>query len=172
MKKILLILLFPILTFAQNCQDASKNIIIGDSCTPLIAKHTENAKLSIWKGGIGVSWLTQALDLKKPDESIANVIINIGTNDGFSSRVNIEKLFRSLVRAYPCANFIAVQGSWGWGGNKRIKQSKIKAFYEIFRSHGAYIIDPPIGSVRNPHLDLKVYSLIGKEIDKKLKIKN
>jgi len=172
MKKILLFLLFPILTFGQNCQNATKNIIIGDSCTPLIAKHTENAKLSIWKGGIGVNWLIRSLDVKKPDDKIANVIINIGTNDGFSSRVNIEKLFRSLVRAYPCANFIAVQGSWGWCGNKWIKESKVKAFYEIFRSYGAYIIDPPIGSVKNPHLDLYVYTLIGKEIDKKLKIKN
>lgn len=101
MKKILLILLFPILTFGQNCKDATKNIVIGDSCTPLIAKHTENASLSVWKGGIGVNWLTQTLNLKKPDESIANVIINIGTNDNFSSKVNIEKLFKSLGRAYP-----------------------------------------------------------------------
>ena len=172
MKKIILILLFPILAFGQNCKNATKNIIIGDSCTPLIAKHTENASLSVWKGGIGVSWLTQAIHLKKPDESVANVIINIGTNDNFSSRVDIEKLFINLRRAYPCATFIAVQGSWGWGGNKGIKESKVKAFYGIFKSHGAYIIDPPIGSVSDPHSDLKVYSLIGKEIDKKLKIKN
>ena len=161
--------MLPILIFGQDCKDANKNIVIGDSCTPLIAKHTENAKLSTWKGGIGVNWLIQTLDVKKADDKVANVIINIGTNDGFTSRANIEKLFQSLVRAYPCANFIAVQGSWGWGGNKGIKESKVRAFYDVFKSHGAYIIDPPIGSVKNPHLDLKVYSLIGKEIDKKLK---
>jgi hypothetical protein len=169
MKNIIFFLLVPLLIFGQNCNTIKKNVIIGDSCTPLIAKHTENAKLSIWKSGIGVNWLMHSLDIRKVDYNVANVIINIGTNDSFNGHSNIINLFSSLRRAYPCANFIAVQGSWGWGNNKGIKESKVKAFYEIFRSYGAYIIDPPIGSVRNPHLDLEVYSLIGKEIDKKLK---
>ena len=172
MKKIIFLLIVPILIFGQNCNDNKKNIIIGDSCTPLIAKHTKNAKLSTWKSGIGVNCLIRALSVKRVDENVANVIINIGTNDAFNSHVNISKLFSVLKKTYPCANFIAVQGSWGWGGNKGVKESNVKAFYGIFKSYGAFIIDPPIGSVSDPHSDLKVYSLIGKEIDKKLKIKN
>lgn len=169
MKKCIFFLLLPILIFSQDCNTAKRNVIIGDSCTPLIAKHTENAKLSIWKSGIGVNWLIHSLDVRKADEKVSNVIINIGTNDAFNPLANIRRLFYSLRRAYPCANFIAVQGSWGWGNNRRIKESKVKDFYGIFKSYGAYIIDPPIGFVRNPHLDLSVYTLIGKEIDKKLK---
>jgi hypothetical protein len=169
MKKYIFFLLLPFLIYGQDCDSIKKNVIIGDSCTPLIAKHTENAKLSIWKSGIGINWLIHSLDVRKSDSDVANVIINIGTNDAFNMHSNIRKLFSSLRRAYPCANFIAVQGSWGWGNNRKVKESKVKAFYEIFRLHGAYIIDPPIGSVKNPHLDLYVYTLIGKEIDKKLK---
>ncbi len=161
-------MLLSILAFGQD-QQVKKNVIIGDSCTPLIAKHTENAKLSIWKSGIGVDWLIYSLNRRKVDETVDNVIINIGTNDAFNPRANIARLFSSLRRTYPCANFIAVKGSWGWGNNRKIKESKVKAFYEIFKSYGAYIIDQPIGSVKNPHLDLLVYTLIGKEIDKKLK---
>ena len=150
-----------------------ENIIIGDSCTPFIAKNTKYAKIlsskgseeALWKGGMGIKWLIGALDKYSPTTSIKNVIINIGTNGGFNINSNISGLFSSLRRAFPSANFIAVQGSWGWGGNKSITASQVKAFYEKFAKEGAVIIEPPIGSVSDPHGNLPVYGEIGKAID-------
>jgi hypothetical protein len=150
-----------------------ENIIIGDSCTPFIAKNTKYAKIlsskgseeALWKGGMGIKWLIGALDKYSPTTSIKNVIINIGTNGGFNINSNISGLFSSLRRAFPSANFIAVQGSWGWGGNKSITASQVKAFYQKFAKEGAVIIEPPIGSVSDPHGNLPVYGEIGKSID-------
>jgi len=150
-----------------------ENIIIGDSCTPFIAKNTKYAKIlsskgseeALWKGGMGIKWLIGALDKYSPTTSIKNVIINIGTNGGFNINSNISGLFSSLRRAFPSANFIAVQGSWGWGGNKSITTSQVKAFYQKFAKEGAVIIEPPIGSVSDPHGNLPVYGEIGKSID-------
>jgi hypothetical protein len=150
-----------------------ENIIIGDSCTPFIAKNTKYAKIlsskgseeALWKGGMGIKWLIGALDKYSPTTSIKNVIINIGTNGGFNINSNISGLFSSLRRAFPSANFIAVQGSWGWGGNKSITTSQVKAFYQKFAKEGAVIIEPPIGSVNDPHGNLPVYGEIGRAID-------
>lgn len=150
-----------------------ENIIIGDSCTPFIAKNTKHAKIlsskgseeALWKGGMGIKWLIGALDKKPSTTSIKNVIVNIGTNGGFNINSNISGLFSSLRRTFPSANFIAVQGSWGWGGNKSITASQVKAFYEKFAKEGAVIIEPPIGSVSDPHGNLPVYGEIGRAID-------
>ena len=150
-----------------------ENIIIGDSCTPFIAKNTKYAKIlspkgseeALWKGGMGIKWLIGALDKHSSTTSIKNVIVNIGTNDGFNVNSNVSGLFNSLKRAFPSANFIAVQGSWGWGGNKSITTSQVKSFYEKFAREGAVIIEPPIGSVNDPHGNLPVYGEIGKSID-------
>jgi hypothetical protein len=149
------------------------NIIIGDSQTPFIANRTQNVKMlsrkgskgALWLGGMGLNWLKDALREHPTNTDVSNVVICIGTNGGFNPNENIQGLFTELRRAFPKAKFYAVQGSWGWGGNKNVTPARVKAYYDKFSDEGATIINPPIGSVSDPHGDLPVYSKIGKSID-------
>jgi hypothetical protein len=153
--------------------DPAKNIIIGDSCTPFIAQNTKDAIIlsktgseqSLWKSGKGIKWLKDAVDKYPVNNTIRNVIINIGTNDGFNVAMDVSGLFTSLKKVFPDANFLAVQGSWGWGNNKNITASQVAQFYQKFAKEGAIIVNPPIGSVSDPHSNLPVYAQIGKAID-------
>jgi hypothetical protein len=155
---------------------SGSSIIIGDSLTPLIDKHIKNASVisskqgqeSLWKGGVGVSWLKKAIESYPVSPGIQNVIISIGTNGGFSQRDDIKGLFRSLKSKFPKAKFIVVKGSWGWGGNKGITSSQVDKYYQKFSDEGGIIIETPIGfspTDSDAHSDRPVLSQIGKIID-------
>jgi hypothetical protein len=149
------------------------NIIIGDSQTPYIAKRSKNIKMlankgskeALWLGGMGLGWLKKAVADYQVSPDVSNVVINIGTNGGFNQRDDVSGLFRELKRVFPKAKFFVVQGSWGWGGNKNVTLDKVNKYYSLFSKEGASIINPPIGSVSDPHGDLPIYSQIGKSID-------
>ena len=152
------------------------SIIIGDSQTPLIASQSKKAKLlgsvgseeNLWKGGMGLSWLKQAVDnYPSINKAIKNIFINIGTNGGFNPKDNADGLIDSLKIKFPKAKLFMVQGSWGWGNNKDITTDRVKNYYDKFSD--TTIIDPPIGSVSNPHINLPIYKEIGKEIDNQIK---
>jgi hypothetical protein len=153
------------------------NIIIGDSQTPFIAKRSQNVKMiskvgsksSLWLGGMGLGWLKDAVREYPTSPNVSNVVICIGTNGGFNIREDIQGLFSQLKRAFPKANFYAVQGSWGWGGNRSITTDRVKTYYDKFAQQGATIIEPPIGKVNDPHGNLPVYAQIGKAIDSYIK---
>ena len=158
----------------SNSED--KNIIIGDSQVPYIDMNTEKASRistkgseeSLWLGGVGLSWLKNAVKKYKTDNTVKNVIISIGTNGGFNTNEDISDLFDNLEKTFPKANFYVVQGSWGWGGNKNVTQSEVDRYYRVFKNQGATIIEPAIGKVSDPHNNLPVYKEIGKKIDSKI----
>ena len=109
------------------------NILIGDSQTPYVARNSKNFKLisptgsesSLWKGGMGLSWLLGAVSKFEISPDVRNVGIVIGTNGGFNPKDNISGLITELKRVFPNAKFYAIKGSWGWGGNKNITESKV-----------------------------------------------
>ena len=152
-----------------------KNIIIGDSQTPFIDSQTTKASRlnetagegSLWKGGMGLSWLKNAVDKHEVDKDVSNVIVNIGTNGGFNVREDIDGLFNSLKSKFPNANFYAVKGSWGWGGNSQITESQVNQYYDKFKKY-AKVLNPAIGKVIDPHSNLPIYKEIGKAIDNEL----
>ena len=154
------------------------NIIIGDSQTPFVARNTSKAKLlsstpgksSLWLGGQAVPWLISALEEYPVSENIKNVITVIGTNGAFGKvfNDNIPLLFKLLREKFPNAKILTVQGSWGWGGLKNIKESEVRNYYNKFKMEGATLIEPPVGNVVDPHNNLPVYSIIGAEIDNHL----
>lgn len=156
--------------------DKNKNYIIGDSQVPYIDNASEKAKRiketgskkSLWLGGKGVSWLKGAVDEYPISKDVNSIIISIGTNGGFNTGENISGLVKSLKGKFPNAKLYAVKGSWGWGGNKKIKESEVNSYYDIFSNNGVTIIKTPIGKVTDPHGDLPIYKTIGKEIDEKL----
>jgi hypothetical protein len=160
----------------EKYQDKNKNIIVGDSQTPFIAKNTtkaiilssEGSEEALWKGGKNLSWLRDAVKKYKESPDINAVIINIGTNGGFSKKDDVNGLFEALKKTFPNADFFAVKGSWGWGGNKDKTEQMVNEYYNLFAEKGAKVIEPAIGKVQDPHGNLPIYSEIGKSIDKAL----
>lgn len=153
---------------------SSENIIIGDSQVPYVDKNTSKAsvispnsgKSSLWEGGKTVSWLISALSEYPKSKDIKNVIIVIGTNGGFGkfTNDNVPLLFSILRIKFPNAKFYVVQGSWGWGGLKNIKEKDVRNYYKKFEDEGATVIEPPIGPIE-PHGNKPIYSTIGSKID-------
>jgi hypothetical protein len=160
----------------EKYQDKNKNIIVGDSQTPFIAKNTakaiilssEGSEEALWKGGKNLSWLRDAVKKYKESPEINSVIINIGTNGGFSKKDDVNGLFEALKKTFPNADFFAVKGSWGWGGNKDKTEQMVNEYYNLFAEKGAKVIEPAIGKVQDPHGNLPIYAEIGKSIDKSL----
>ena len=149
-----------------------KNILIGDSQTPYVDSQTKKAsriseqpgEASLWKGGQGVSWLIGALEKFPVTPDVTGVVTVIGTNGGFGND-NITKLIGLIRQKFPSAKIYSVKGSWGWGGNSTITESTVNKYYDKFKALGAVIIEPPIGSVMDPHGNLPVYKRIGAAID-------
>lgn len=153
--------------------DPMKNYIIGDSQTRFIDQNSTKATRlseggsveSLWQGGKGLSWLKTAVDKYPVSADVNGIIINIGTNGGFSASDNIEGLVQSVRAKFPNAKLLAVQGSWGWGGNSDTTEQEVAAYYDRFAKLGVKVIQPAIGRVNDPHGNLPVYAEIGKQID-------
>ena len=160
----------------DNNNSATKSIIIGDSQTPFIAKQSQKIKMLgsvggenvLWKGGMGLKWLKDAVTKYPVSNDVKNVVINIGTNGGFNANEDIAGLINELKRVFPKSKFYAVKGSWGWGGNKSITEQKVNAYYDKFKNNGVIILNTAIGSVTDPHGNLPIYKQIGKEIDNEI----
>jgi hypothetical protein len=161
------------ITRRRKKTDQMKNYIIGDSQTPFIDRNStkasrvaeESGEAALWKGGMGLSWLKGAVEKYPVSSDVNSIIINIGTNGGFSANDDVNGLVSAVKTKFPNAKLFAVQGSWGWGGNKNITTEKVAQYYDRFNTLGVKIIEPPIGSVNDPHGNLPVYAQIGQQID-------
>jgi hypothetical protein len=107
--------------YETQYEDAA-SIVIGDSQTPIIATKSKIATLlgdegsekTLWKSGMGVKWLKDAVSKFPMNSRVKNVIIGIGTNGGFNQSDDIPGLMKEIRGAFPSARFFAIQGSWGW----------------------------------------------------------
>jgi len=150
-----------------------RSIIIGDSQTPFITRQSQKIKMLgsvgsenvLWKGGMGLSWLKGAVYKYPITTDVSSVVINIGTNGGFNLKDDVSGLVDELERVFPNAKLYAVKGSWGWGGNKNKTEKQVNDYYNKFKNEGVEVLKTAIGSVSDPHGNLPVYKLIGKEID-------
>jgi len=154
-----------------------KAIVIGDSVSILISKNNDKAKIlgseqsekTLWKSGMNLNWLKNAIAKFPFSNDIGNVVISIGANGGYNKNEDISGLFDALQKTFPKAKFYAVKGSWGWGNIKDVSETRVNEYYDKFKEQGATIIKTPIGKTKNPHVDLAVYKTIGQEIDSILK---
>ena len=164
----------------ESVDPNATNIIIGDSLCPLLAAKITNASLlsrdsgekSLWKGGMGVSWLKDAVSKYRISPNIQNVVVNIGTNGGFKLKDDIKGLYDQLKKVFPNARFFQIQGSWGWGGNTAVTLSKVTEYYKVYQEQGAILINPPIGysaTDREAHSNRPVLVTIGAEVDRLIK---
>jgi len=157
--------------------EGGRSIIIGDSQTPFIKKQSSKIEMLgsvggenvLWKGGMGLKWLKDAVTKYPITKDITNVVINIGTNGGFNAKDDVSGLVRELKRVFPKAKLFVVKGSWGWGGNKNVTDSKVNTYYQKFADEGVEVLNPAIGVVKDPHGHLPIYKEIGKSIDKEIK---
>ena len=156
----------------EQKSDTLKSIIIGDSQTPFVDNASEKVSRisttsgmsSLWQGGKTVSWLILALEKYSTDSTVGNVVLCIGTNGGYSSKDNIEKLITLTKEKFPNSKLYAIQGSWGWGGIKDVTETKVRNYYKKYEELGVVIVEPPIGKIE-PHGNKPIYKVIGKELD-------
>jgi len=163
------IILFTILFIISSFNTIDKHIIIGDSQTPYIDSQSSDVTKSIWKRGIDVKWLTSKISSQNINQNVETVIICIGTNGAFSKQDNIKKLVETVKIKFPNSKLYVVQGSWGWGDNRRVKINDIKSYYKQFSDLDVIVLETAIGHVKDPHSNLQVYKKIGKEIDDLIK---
>jgi hypothetical protein len=169
-------LLYFLQSFTKD-NTPKKSIVIGNSVSTFISKNNSKAKIlsseqsekTLWKSGVNLNWLKNAVKKYPVSNDIGNVVVSIGANGGYDKNEDVSGLFEALHKTFPKAKFYVVQGSWGWGNIKKITDSQVKDYYKKFTEEGATVINPPIGKTDNPHVNLAVYKTIGQEIDKKLK---
>ena len=128
--------------------------------------NKKGGESSLWLGGMSVIWLIGALKKYPVDNNVENVIISMGTNGGFGKylKYDVSELFELLEKKFPSADFIVVQGAWGFGPLKNIKDDDVKKYYQKYKNEGATVVEPPIGN-NEPHGDIPIYKKIAKVID-------
>lgn len=153
-----------------------KSIVIGDSQSIFISNNnsiakiigTEETEKNLWKSGIDLNWLKKAVEKYPVSENVKNVVVSIGANGGYNPKENIAGLLTSLKKTFPNAKFYIVKGSWGWGNIKSVTESRVNTYYDTFKKLGVTVIPTPIGKTSNPHTDLPIYKVIGKDIYKQI----
>ena len=152
--------------------DKTKNYVIGDSQTPLIDKNSQKVttigaegEASLWKGSMGLKWLKNAVDAYQESKDVNSIVINIGTNGGFSTSDDIQGLVTSVKTKFPNAQLFVVKGSWGWANNANVTEQQVNAYYDKFKQLGVSVIPTAIGVTNNPHNNIPSYAKIGSEID-------
>ena len=99
---------------------------------------------------------------------VNSITINIGTNGGFNQNDDLAGLVTLVKEKFPNAQLLAVQGSWGWGGNAKITEQQVRNYYNKFKDLGVQVIEPPIGAIE-PHGNKPIYKTIGASLDKAIR---
>lgn len=156
--------------------DKAKNYVIGDSQSPYIDWGSEKVtrigdtggEANLWLGGKDLKWLKKALEKYSVSPDVNSITINIGTNGGFNQNDDLAGLVTLVKEKFPNAQLLAVQGSWGWGGNAKITEQQVRNYYNKFKDLGVQVIEPPIGAIE-PHGNKPIYKTIGASLDKAIR---
>ena len=144
-----------------------QSVIIGDSQSFLLAKHSKHAQIfnKFSKSGIGVKELTDMLNNSNIYPDIKNVFVSIGVNDSYVD-FGVSKLIFSLKHIFPNSYLFFIRGSYGWGKVQNIDNGSKRDvdFYNQFRKYRIYVLDQDIG-FGDPHSDKWQYKEIGNYID-------
>ena len=138
MNKLILIIVFLFSFSTTYCQE---NILIGDSQTFYLAKHTNKIKIikKLSKSGIGVVKLNIKITSYPINRKVKTVTLSIGVNDGYNDK-GIKDLVNTIKRTFPNSEIFIVQGSWGWGKVRKIQRDKITHYYKKFEDLGCTVI--------------------------------
>ncbi len=154
-----ILILFSVFTFSQE------HILIGDSQTYFLAKHSTQIKQikRLCQQGIGVIELNRKVLNYPVSPTVKTVSVCIGVNDGYKDK-GISVLVNTIKRTFPNACLYIIQGSWGWGKVRRMNQNRLDRYYKQF---AGTIIYPAIGK-GDPHKDKKVYKIIMKNLETRI----
>lgn len=148
-----------------------KGIIIGDSQTPSIKANSKalqpiTTEGVLWKVGWSLKDLYNAVKNYVGDPAVTHVFINIGTNDGYKTSVDINAFVKTLNTKFPNAKLYVIVGSWGWGNLKGKELKDTNNFYSKFINAGVTKLENPIGaSTNHPSTTTPGIVAVGKEID-------
>jgi hypothetical protein len=154
-----ILLLFSVCTFSQQ------HILIGDSQTYLLARHSVHITQikRLCQSGIGVVELNRKVLNYRVSPAVKSVSVCIGVNDNYKDR-GISILLNTITRTFPNAHLYIIQGSWGWGKVSKLNQNTLDKYYKQFPGT---IIHPAIGK-GDPHRDKKVYKTIIKSLESQI----
>ena len=157
-----ILILFTFVTYSQQ------HILIGDSQTYILAKHSTKIKRvpKLTQPGIGVLQLTSKVRLYPVSPNIKSVSVCIGVNDGYKDR-GIQQLLIRIKNTFPNAKIYIIQGSWGWGKVRKANQNTLNKYYKQYIDSGCILIAPAIGR-GDPHKDKNVYKIIMKSLESQI----
>ena len=157
-----IIILFSVLTFSQE------HILIGDSQTYFLAKHSTKIKRipQLSQSGIGVVHLIQKVRLYPVSPHVKSVSLCIGVNDGYKDK-GIQQLLQKTKKTFPNAKIFIIQGSWGWGKVKKANQNTLNKYYKQYIDSGCILISPAIGK-GDPHKNKNIYKIIIKSLESQI----
>lgn len=154
-----ILLFFVFLSYSQE------HILIGDSQTFYLSKHSEQIKQirKLSKSGIGVYDLTKRILPYPISRNVKTVSVCIGVNDYYKDK-GILDLMNTIKRTFPNSKIFIIQGSWGWGNVRKYNSTSVLKYYQKFKELSGEIIEPPIG-YGDPHRDKKIYKTIIQKIE-------
>lgn len=147
---------------------SQQHILIGDSQTYFLAKHSTKIKRvpKLSQSGIGVLRLTSKVRLYPVSPHVNSVSVCIGVNDGYKDK-GVQQLLVRIKNTFPNAKIYIIQGSWGWGKVRRVNQNTVNKYYKQYIDSGGILISPAIGR-GDPHKDKKVYKIIMKSLESQI----
>lgn len=157
-----LLLLLTITSYSQE------HILIGDSQTYFLAKHSTKIKRvpKLSQAGIGVVQLTSKLRLYPVSPHVNTVSVCIGVNDGYKDK-GVQQLLVRIKKTFPNAKIYIIQGSWGWGKVRRANQNIVNKYYRQYIDSGCILISPAIGR-GDPHKYKNIYKIIIKSLESQI----
>ena len=157
-----------ILLFFTLSLYSQQNILIGDSQTYYLARHSTKIKRvpQLSQSGIGVLQLTAKIRLYPVSPQVNSVSLCIGVNDGYKDR-GIKQLLVRTKNTFPNAKIYIIQGSWGWGRVVKSNQNTLNIYYKQYINSGCILISPAIGR-GDPHKNKNIYKIIMKSLENQI----
>jgi len=127
---------------------AGSNVVIGDSISISVDSAYTNingisSPIKLNEAGRTASWLLSQLKLiTTPYNDVKNLILSIGSNNGWSKTNNDELLAVEIKRVFPNATRHILNGNYGWGnltGNNNWP-SKINTYINFYKGKGFNVI--------------------------------
>lgn len=147
---------------------SQQHILIGDSQTYFLAKHSTKIKRvsKLSQAGIGVVELTSKLRLYPVSPHVNTVSVCIGVNDGYKDK-GVQQLLVRIKKTFPNAKIYIIQGSWGWSRVRRVNQNTLNKYYKQYIDSGCILVSPAIGR-GDPHKDKIIYKIIMKSLESRI----
>jgi hypothetical protein len=124
---------------------AGKSVTIGDSISVGIGSAFPNVKriASLSQSNKNATWLLGELEKTNPYPDVKNLVLSIGSNNGWDISNSDNKIINEIKRVFPNANDLyIINGNYGWGNLSLAKniasvwEYKIKEYINVYAKAG------------------------------------